>query len=135
MSRPFRLALPLIALAVAAGLAACGESGIQVAESSPSFSGAYIFSQRCAGCHTLQAAGTQGSASNVRRAQRNNGPNLDQRKEDVDSVLYAIRNGGFSGAIMPQNIAVGAEADAVAEFVSKYAGKDAKTPKGPDTTP
>ena len=39
-------------------------------------------------------------------------------------VIYAIRNGGFSGAIMPQNIVVGADAQKVAAFVSKYAGQD-----------
>ena len=37
-------------------------------------------------------------------------------------MLYAIRNGGFSGAIMPQNIVVGEDAQAVAEFVAKYSG-------------
>lgn len=59
------------------------------------------------------------------------GPNFDQRKEQVDQVLYAIRNGGFSGAIMPQNIVVGDDAQAVAEFLSKYSGKSAKSPKAP----
>jgi hypothetical protein len=38
-------------------------------------------------------------------------------------VLFAIRNGGFSGAIMPANIVVGKDAQAVAAFLSKYAGK------------
>ena len=38
-------------------------------------------------------------------------------------MLYAIQNGGFSGSIMPQNIVVGDEARAVAEFVAEYAGK------------
>ena len=41
-------------------------------------------------------------------------------------MLYAMQNGGFSGAIMPQNIVVGKEAEQVAEFVAKYAGVDAK---------
>ena len=45
------------------------------------------------------------------------------RRETKDQVLYAIRNGGFSGAIMPQNIVVGDDAEAVAEFVAEYAGK------------
>jgi hypothetical protein len=31
---------------------------------------------------------------------------------------------------MPQNIVVGDDAEAVAEFVSEYAGKDAKAPPG-----
>ena len=43
-------------------------------------------------------------------------------------MLYAIRNGGFSGAIMPQNIVTGAQAQDVAAFVAKYAGEEAKIP-------
>jgi seryl-tRNA synthetase len=43
-------------------------------------------------------------------------------------VLYAIRNGGFSGAIMPQNIVTGAQAQEVAAFVAKYAGEEATIP-------
>ena len=48
------------------------------------------------------------------------------RKEQVDQVLYAIRNGGFSGAIMPQNVVVGADAQAVADFLAAYSGRHAK---------
>ena len=83
--------------------------------------GAVIFSERCSGCHTLKAAGTQGTAN---RSQRTQGPNLDQRKETYDDAIYAIRNGGFSGAIMPQNIVVGDDADKVARFVEQYSGSD-----------
>ena len=84
--------------------------------------GAQIFAERCSGCHTLKAAGSQGTAN---RSQRVQGPNLDQRAESYDDALYAIRNGGFSGAIMPQNIVVGDEAEAVARFVEEYAGSEA----------
>ena len=83
--------------------------------------GAVLFSQRCSGCHTLKAAGTEGTAN---RSQRIQGPNLDQRTETVDDVIFAIRNGGFSGGIMPQNIVVGDDADKVAAFVAEYAGQD-----------
>ena len=41
-------------------------------------------------------------------------------------MLFAIRNGGFSGAIMPENIVVGDEAQAVAEFLAKYSGPQAQ---------
>jgi mono/diheme cytochrome c family protein len=116
----------------ALGAAACGSEGIKVSKTdSAEYRGATLFAQRCSGCHTLKAAGTQGSSASVKSKQRNNGPNLDQRKEEADQVLYAIRNGGFSGAIMPQNIVVGADAEKVAEFVAKYAGKDAKSPPSP----
>jgi hypothetical protein len=36
-----------------------------------------------------------------------------RRERHEELVAYAIRNGGFSGAIMPQNIVVGDEADVV----------------------
>jgi hypothetical protein len=49
-------------------------------------------------------------------------------------VIYAIRNGGFSGAIMPQNIVVGADAQKVTAFVAKYAGKNVVNSPGPSTT-
>ena len=89
------------------------------------YMGALIFSQRCAGCHTLSYAGTHGSASNVRTAQPNNGPNFNVRCErPVSRVLYAIENGGFSGVVMPQNIVVGQQARDVAQFVAKVAGKE-----------
>jgi mono/diheme cytochrome c family protein len=114
--------LLLAALAGAAAFAsACGSEGVQVKDR-----GAELFAERCSGCHTLSAAGTQGSVR-----ERISGPNLDQRKETKDTVLYAIRNGGFSGAIMPQNVVVGGDADAVAAFVAKYAGTKAKSPPAP----
>jgi mono/diheme cytochrome c family protein len=115
----------------AAALGACGTEGIQLSDTDPDYNGAVLFSQRCSGCHTLDAAGTQGSAN---RALRNQGPNLNQRVESEDDVLYAIRNGGFSGAIMPQNILVGAEAEAVAKFVSDHAGTEVDRPPRPDTS-
>jgi cytochrome c551 len=115
--------------AVTALASACGSEGVQVNDR-----GAELFAQRCAGCHTLAAAGTHGSVG-----ERISGPNLNYRKETKTTVLYAIRNGGFSGAIMPQNIVVGQEAQDVADFVSKYAGTKAKSPPAPspnvDETP
>jgi mono/diheme cytochrome c family protein len=122
----------LSALALTVLASACGSESISVPQSSSLHTGAVLFSQRCSGCHTLSAAGTHGSAANVRTAQYNNGPNFDIRCErPVGRVLYAIENGGFSGAIMPQNIVVGADATAVANFVASYAGT--KAPKIPGT--
>ena len=71
------------------------------------------------GCHTLEAAGALDPST---RVVRNQGPNLDERAESPEDVLYAIQNGGFSGAIMPQQIVTGEDAQAVADFVAKYAG-------------
>jgi hypothetical protein len=63
------------------------------------------------------------------------GPNLDQRKESEHDVLFAIRNGGFSGAIMPANVVTGDDATAVAKFVSKYAGTKAQETATPGAAP
>ena len=122
----------MAAVAAALGLAACGSEGISVSKTDPAYSGAVLFSQRCAGCHTLTPAGTQGSANRNVRVQ---GPNLDQRNETMGDVLFAIRNGGFSGAIMPANVVTGHEATEVAQFVSKYAGGSIKpSPQPPGAT-
>jgi mono/diheme cytochrome c family protein len=116
---------------VVAAATGCGTQGIQVPNSDPTHAGAQIFSERCSGCHTLTPAGTEGSAN---RSERQQGPNLDQRRETMADVIYAIRNGGFSGAIMPQNIVVGDDAEKVAAFVSKYAGQDVVNSPGPAST-
>jgi mono/diheme cytochrome c family protein len=121
-------------LLAAAALAAagCGSKGVDVSDSDPAvMDGANLFATRCAGCHTLTPAGTQGSGTRELRAQ---GPNLDQRPEDEQDVLFAIRNGGYSGSIMPQNIVVGADAEAVAKFVAKYAGTQANSTPRPTSS-
>jgi mono/diheme cytochrome c family protein len=125
MSRSFRvLRLVGASIAVAGFASACGTEHIKVARSNPLYRGAALFSQRCGGCHTLSYAATHGSAPNTRTAQANNGPNFDVRCErPVARVLYAIENGGFSGAYMPQNVVVGQDAIAVAKFVATYAGR------------
>jgi mono/diheme cytochrome c family protein len=112
-------------LAAALGLSACGfgEEGISVSKKDPNHEGAVLFADHCAGCHTLSAAGSQGTGN---RGERTQGPNLDQRVETYDDALFAIQNGGFSGAIMPQNIVVGEEAEKVAKFVAEYAGSEAE---------
>jgi mono/diheme cytochrome c family protein len=117
------LVVPAV-LAAALSVSACGTQKITVPKSNPQlYHGAVLFSERCAGCHTLYAAGTHGSAPNVRTAAAISGPNFNVRCErPIDRVLYAIANGGFSGAYMPQNIVVGQDAVDVAKFVSKYAG-------------
>jgi cytochrome c551 len=128
---PRRALTAVLASAAMASLSACGSQGIDVPKDSPYYEGAKLFSSRCSGCHTLSVVGAQGSATKVRDRERVDGPNFNTRKEQPDQVLYAIRNGGFSGAIMPENIVVGQQARAVAAFLSKYSGKDAKAPPSP----
>jgi len=115
-----------VLLAAATALGACGSQGIQVSKSSPYYRGAVLFRDHCSGCHTLAAVGAQGSATSISNRVRTNGPNFNIRKENVEQVLYAIRNGGFSGAIMPENIVVGEDAQAVAAFLAAYSGRQAQ---------
>jgi len=72
--------------------------------------GRELFTQRCGSCHTLAAADTSGQI----------GPNLDQLQPDMQTVLRAIETG--PGA-MPPRLYEGAEAEAVARFVSENAGR------------
>jgi mono/diheme cytochrome c family protein len=121
VTRPSAIA----ALLVAAVLAGCGGE-IKVPESDQTaHRGAELFYQRCSGCHTFQAANAYGSkpTGQLQGGERTNGPNFNQRKESRDDVLFAIRNGGFSGAIMPANVVTGRDAEAVADFLARYSGK------------
>jgi mono/diheme cytochrome c family protein len=136
MPRARRLLLLAAASAVSIALAGCGEEGISSPPSERT--GAEIFVEHCSGCHTLPEAGTQGSATDVRTREYKDGPNFSQRTETVNCVLYAIRNGGFSGGPMPQNIVTGEEAQKVAEYVaenSKKAATGATAVDVPDCPP
>jgi mono/diheme cytochrome c family protein len=79
--------------------------------------GLQLFQTNCGGCHTLQAAGTDGVI----------GPNLDDLlgtgakssstvKANYDRVLSAVENG--IGGRMPKGILQGTQAKAVARFVA-----------------
>lgn len=72
--------------------------------------GGELFAQRCGGCHTLAAAGTDGDV----------GPNLDTLKPDRARVLRAIASGP---GVMPTGLAEGADAEAIADAVAQNAGR------------
>ena len=136
MARPSLKHVAALSLA-AVSLAACGSEKIDLDSGDQANArikkGAELFSERCSGCHTLSEAGAQGSAVKVNDRERVDGPNFNTRPEQRDAILYAIRNGGFSGAIMPENIVVGEDAEAVADFLSKYAGREAEKPATPNS--
>jgi cytochrome c551 len=122
----------LAAIVVGFVVSACGTNSIGVPKSDPSYTAdtaaAHLFNQRCGGCHTLSYAGTHGSGQNPRTYEAINGPNFDVRCERTGGalrVLYAIENGGFSGAYMPQNVVVGRQAREIANFVARFAGRQA----------
>ncbi len=128
----FKRTRPLFALVLAGAAlfaAGCGSEGISVPKSQANaYAGAEVFAERCGGCHTISYAGTHGSKpkGETNSKDRTNGPNFDQRKETYDSVITAIRQGGFSGAIMPGNIVTGQDAKDVAVFLARYSGRDAE---------
>jgi mono/diheme cytochrome c family protein len=113
-------------LCCAAGLAACGTASVKLAKSNPDYRGAVIFKEHCSGCHSLKVVGAEGSATAIANRLRTQGPNFNKRKEKYANILYAIHNGGFSGAIMPENIIVGRQAEEVAKFLAAYAGEEAQ---------
>jgi len=121
------LAAAATLLAVAGAISACGSQGISVSKSSSYYRGAVLFRDHCSGCHTLSAVGAEGSATSIKDRVKTNGPNFNIRKENVEQVLYAIRNGGFSGAIMPENIVVGNDAKELATFLAAYSGKQSQS--------
>jgi mono/diheme cytochrome c family protein len=115
---------------VAVGAGACGSQGIspEIASQPQNVRhGALLFSERCSGCHTLDVVGAEGTTLNVRQRERVDGPNFNVRQEKPDNVLFALRNGGYSGAIMPENIVVGRDANDVAAFLAKYSGRQRTT--------
>ena len=121
MTRPIAFLCALAAL-LAVG---CAQGEIEVPEDQTAArEGAVLFYERCSGCHSLDAANAYGSKppGALQGGERTNGPNFNQRKVSADDALFAIRNGGFSGAIMPANIVVGEEAERVADFLDQYSG-------------
>jgi cytochrome c551 len=117
---------PIALFCVLAALLAAGCGGeIEVPEEERAArEGAVLFYERCSGCHSLDAANAYGSKppGALQGGERTNGPNFNERQVSRDDALYAIRNGGFSGAIMPANIVVGEDAELVADFLAEYSG-------------
>jgi mono/diheme cytochrome c family protein len=118
-------------LALAGGVAvlavaASGCGGEVKADNSQDKAAAESFNQHCSGCHSLKPANAYGSKPEGQKegGERTNGPNFNVRKESKDDVLFAIRNGGFSGAIMPANVVTGKEAESIAAYLAKYSGRE-----------
>jgi cbb3-type cytochrome c oxidase subunit III len=98
---------------VAAFVAAnAGLAGFTASQQVSGTNGKQIFKVKCAGCHTLADAGTNGTI----------GPNLDQLKPPDATVQRQVTNGG---AKMPafKGVLTDAQIKAVAKYVSSVAGK------------
>jgi cbb3-type cytochrome c oxidase subunit III len=110
-------------------LAGCGTGGKAVSAShADQANGQKLFTQNCAGCHTLAAAGSQGTS----------GPNLDdafaasreqgfKQSTFQNVVLDQIRD---AAAPMPKGLVSGQDAQDVAAYVAAVAGQggEAKPP-------
>jgi mono/diheme cytochrome c family protein len=119
-----RRALAILAVGAALAVAGCGgddeepsggggtatEQDAPAAGDGAAADGKQLFASACGGCHTLEDAGTNGQV----------GPNLDDAGPHREQVLEAIRSGPSA---MPGNLYEGAEAEAVADYVARVAGK------------
>jgi mono/diheme cytochrome c family protein len=88
--------------------------------------GRELFGDHCAVCHTLAAANAIGKV----------GPNLDTLKPPESLVLHTIANGCLPNApsssqatclgqgVMPADLIAGRDAEDVAKFVDRVAGKE-----------
>ena len=88
--------------------------------------GRELFAQHCGMCHTLAGANVYGPV----------GPNLDMLAPNYSLVLHTITYGCLPNVpssdsqyclgygVMPANIIQGRQAEAVAQFVSRVAGKE-----------
>ena len=125
-----RRALPGLLLLVTAALVAggCGTGG-KAASQADTQNGQKLFQAKCAGCHTLAAAGSRGTI----------GPNLDDafaedraekfKQSTIQNVvLDQIRQ---AAAPMPRNLVTGADAQDVAAYVASSAGLGGAAAKTP----
>jgi cbb3-type cytochrome c oxidase subunit III len=127
-----RRVVPGVAVAVVAVVAllasGCGTGGKATGHADQA-TGQKLFTAKCAGCHTLAAAGAQGTV----------GPNLDDafaadRKQGfaessiVNVVLDQIR---VPSPPMPKNLVTGQDAEDVAAYVGAVAGKGGVSAKPP----
>ena len=100
----------LLAL-LAAPLAGCGGDDEEPAPGGGGSSAEQLFTDNCANCHTLAAAGASGKV----------GPNLDQLRPGTDLLVSQITNGGggmpaFKGKLSEEQI------QQLSDYVAENAG-------------
>ncbi|ADB52661.1 c-type cytochrome [Conexibacter woesei] len=88
--------------------------GTQISLTKQEVKGRELFGQRCANCHVLAAAESEGPV----------GPNLDQLRPPAELVYDAIVRGRQrGGGTMPAGLLEGSQAEDVAAFVAATAGR------------
>jgi cytochrome c553 len=123
--RLFRIAIPVLYVGLGIAVPAVvianrseaegGDGRLRSASLTPTLEkGKELFRHTCASCHTLGAVNARGLT----------GPDLDSLAPlDKQRVLNAIRRGGTGQGRMPAGLLQDGDADAVATYVSKVAGK------------
>ena len=129
--RSLRAAISIVlALVVAVGLAACGDTVGYSEGNGDRIRGKELFVKGCGSCHTLADAGTTGAI----------GPNLDYAfvQSRIDGlgessilqvvrgqIAYPVTDPSTDAPGMPANIFEGIDAEDVATYVASVAGLDA----------
>lgn len=118
MRRRRRIPILVVATVIALASAGCGGDGDEEPDAAETDAeqplspveerGRELFVSNCGSCHTLDAAGTDGSV----------GPDLDEVQADEAEVLDAIETGAGGSGAMPENLVEGEDAQAVAKFVA-----------------
>jgi mono/diheme cytochrome c family protein len=123
--RGFRLLMALLYLALGIGVPAAiiaardeAEGGVGPLEQTKlgpeAEEGKQLFRQTCSSCHNLDAVNARGVT----------GPDLDDIGEvSEERVLNAIENGGTGSGRMPAGLLAESDAEAVALYVSRVAGR------------
>ncbi len=128
-SRLIATSTALLILGAAGLLAGCGDTQSAL-DSADTAAGKTLFTKSCAGCHTLQDARSTGTI----------GPDLDDafrgaREQGFkETQFYGVVHRWIQEApqppapgsypvAMPQDLVVGADAESVAAYVAKVAGK------------
>ena len=110
------LGLAVPAIVIAGREAAVGSQGALATEelSQDLQNGKEIFLDTCASCHTLNAANARGVT----------GPSLDSLAPlDEERVMNAIEIGGTGDNRMPAGLVSGSDAEDVAAYVARVAGR------------
>ena len=112
-----------VAIPIAVGLDSDNAQAGPVDLTAEETAGREIFNANCSQCHTLGASA----------AVQTVGPNLDVLRPPKELTLDAIENGRARGqGQMPALLVEGEEADHVAAYVAKVAGRSNNTAGGPN---
>jgi mono/diheme cytochrome c family protein len=123
----FLIALVVLGIGIPAAVIAAVDNRDSIPEANVSNltaaekEGRNLFGERCANCHTLQAANAVAQV----------GPNLDDLRPPKNLVLDAIHNGRARGnGNMAADLVEGQDADDVADFVAKAVGQSGEKQAG-----